>query len=74
MEKLFLRRSARKDSERIENLVNELNLKLVPPADGFDDEEETICKKILDKDGNIICAPYFADYFLMSKGTTISIR
>lgn len=27
-----------------------------------------------DKDGNIICAPYFADYFLMSKGTTISIR
>lgn len=27
-----------------------------------------------DKDGNIICAPYFADYFLMSKGTTILIR
>jgi hypothetical protein len=26
------------------------------------------------KDGNIICAPYFADYFLMTKGTTISIR
>ncbi|MBQ6247224.1 MAG: hypothetical protein IJK04_10185 [Kiritimatiellae bacterium] len=26
------------------------------------------------KDGNIICAPSFADYFLMTKGTTISIR
>ena len=60
MENLKLRRSARKDSERIENLVNELNFKLVPPADGFDDEEETICKKILDKDGNIIagCVAY----------------
>ncbi|MBQ6247758.1 MAG: hypothetical protein IJK04_12885 [Kiritimatiellae bacterium] len=28
----------------------------------------------VDMDGNIICAPYFADYFLMSKGTTILIR
>ena len=54
MEELRLRKSARKDSERIDNLVNEFNYKLVPPADGFCDEEERICKKILDKDGNII--------------------
>jgi GNAT superfamily N-acetyltransferase len=64
MENLKLRRSARKDSERIENLVDELNFKLVPPADGFDDEEETICKKILDKDGNIIagCVAYISPW------------
>ena len=54
MENLKLRRSARKDSERIENLVKEYNFKLVPPADGFCDEEEMICKKILDNDGNLI--------------------
>ncbi len=64
MENFKLRRSARKDSERIENLVDELNLKLVPPADGFDDEEEMICKKILDKDGNIIagCVAYISPW------------
>ena len=60
MEKLRLRRSARKDSERIEKLVYEHYFKLVPVADGFSDEEELICKKIVDKDGNIIagCVAY----------------
>ena len=54
MEKLRLRRSARKDSERIEKLVYEHYFQLVPAAEGFNDEEEMICKKILDKDGQII--------------------
>ena len=54
MEKLKLRRSARKDSARIEELVYEHYFKLVPVADGFKDEEEMICKKITDEDGNII--------------------
>ena len=47
MENLKIRRSARKDSERIENLVKKYNFKLVPPADGFRDEEEMICKRYL---------------------------
>ena len=54
MEKLSLRRSARKDSELIEKLVYEYYFNLAPVADGFEDEEEFICKKIVDKDGNII--------------------
>jgi hypothetical protein len=54
MEKLFLRRSARRDSERIDELVHEDYLELVPVLDGFSKEEETVCKKIVDKDGNII--------------------
>lgn len=54
MEKLSLRRSARKDSELIEKLVYEYYFSLAPVADGFEDEEEFICKKIVDKDGNII--------------------
>ena len=54
MEKLFLRRSARRDSERIEELVHEYYLELVPVLDGFSKEEETVCKKIVDKEGNII--------------------
>ena len=54
MEKLFLRRSARRDSERIEELVHEYYFGLVPVLDGFSEEEETVCKKIVDKDGNII--------------------
>ena len=60
MEKLRLRKSARKDSERIENLVYDQYFKLVPVADGFTDEEEMICKKITDKEGNIIagCVGY----------------
>ena len=45
MEKLFLRRSARRDSERIEELVHEYYLELVPALDGFSKEEETVCKK-----------------------------
>ena len=60
MEKLRLRRSARKDSMKIEELVLDYYLKLVPVAEGFNKEEETICKKILDKEGNIIagCTGY----------------
>ncbi|MBO4769734.1 MAG: GNAT family N-acetyltransferase [Clostridia bacterium] len=60
MEKLRLRRSARKDSERIEKLVYDQYFKLVPKAEGFKDEEEFICKKMVDGDGNIIagCVGY----------------
>jgi GNAT superfamily N-acetyltransferase len=60
MEKLRLRKSARRDSERIEKLVYEHYFKLVPAADGFKEEEELVCKKITDEDGNIIagCAAY----------------
>ena len=60
MEQLRLRRSARKDSERIEELIGEYYLELVPVLDGFSKEEETVCKKIVDKDGNIIagCTGY----------------
>ena len=60
MEKLRLRRSARKDSMKIEELVLDYYLKLVPVAEGFNKEEETVCKKIVDKEGNIIagCTGY----------------
>ena len=60
MEKLRLRRSARKDSMRIEELILDYYLKLVPVAEGFNKEEETVCKKIVDKEGNIIagCTGY----------------
>ena len=60
MEKLRLRKSARKDSMKIEELVLDYYLKLVPVAEGFNKEEETICKKIVDKEGNIIagCTGY----------------
>ena len=60
MEKLSLRRSARKDSMKIEELVLDYYLKLVPVAAGFNKEEETVCKKIVDKEGNIIagCTGY----------------
>ena len=60
MEKLRLRRSARKDSERIEELVYDYYYQLVPMLDGFSREEETVCKKIVDKEGNIIagCTGY----------------
>ena len=60
MDNLRLRKSARKDSELIEKLVYEYNFKLVPPADGFKDKEKQVCKKITDKDGNIIagCTGY----------------
>ena len=59
MEKLRLRRSSRKDSQRLENLVYQYYFSLVPKV--FDiDEEVTVCKKIIDKDGNIIagCTGY----------------
>ena len=60
LEKLRLRKSARKDSERIEQLVYDSYFHRVPVADGFKDEEELICKKITDEDGNLIagCAAY----------------
>ena len=60
MEQLRLRRSARKDSKRIEELIGEYYLELVPVLDGFSKEEEAVCKKIVDKDGNIIagCTGY----------------
>ena len=60
MEKLRLRRSAREDSMKIEELVLDYYLKLVPVAEGFNKEEETVCKKIVDKEGNIIagCTGY----------------
>ena len=60
MEKLRLRRSARKDSMRIEELVLDYYLKLIPIYEGFNKEEETVCKKIVDKEGNIIggCTGY----------------
>ena len=59
MEKLRLRKSARKDSLRIEKLVYEHYFNLVPKVFDIEDEE-TICKKIVDEDGNIIagCTGY----------------
>ena len=52
MNQLRLRKSARKDSQRIEKLVYDYYYSLVPKV--FDIEEETVCKKIVDKDGNLI--------------------
>ena len=66
MEKLRLRRSARKDSLRIEKLVYDYYFGLVPKV--FDiDEEETICKKVIDKEGNIIagCTGYIYPWAMM---------
>ena len=66
MEKLRLRRSARKDSMRIEELVYDYYFSLVPKV--FDDiEEETVCKKVVDKDGNIIagCTGYIYPWGMM---------
>lgn len=54
MEKLRLRRSARKDSERIEELVYDYYYQLVPVVDGFKKEEELVSKKIVDSNGKII--------------------
>ena len=59
MDKLKLRRSARKDSLRIEKLVYDYYYSLVPKV--FDiEEEETVCKKVVDIDGKIIagCTGY----------------
>jgi len=53
MGKLRLRKSARKDSERAETLTYQYYFSLVPKV--FDiDGEVTVCKKFLDKEGNII--------------------
>ena len=53
MEKLRLRKSARKDSLRIEELVYDYYFSLVPKVLDIDDEE-LVVKKIVDKDGHII--------------------
>lgn len=53
MEKLRLRKSARKDSQRIEKLVYDYYFSLVPRVLDIEDEE-TVCKKIVDKEGKII--------------------
>ena len=45
MEKLRLRRSARKDSMRIEELVYDYYYQLVPVVDGFSKEEEELVSK-----------------------------
>lgn len=60
MENLRLRRSARKDSERIDKLIDEYYFELVPVLEGFSKKEELVCKKIVDKQGNIIagCSGY----------------
>ena len=60
MENLRLRRSARKDSERIDELIDEYYFELVPVLEGFSKKEELVCKKIVDKEGNIIagCSGY----------------
>ena len=60
MESLRLRRSARKDSERIDELIDEYYFELVPVLEGFSKKEELVCKKIVDKEGNIIagCSGY----------------
>ena len=66
MEKLRLRKSARKDSQRIEKLVYDYYFSLVPKV--FDiEEEETVCKKVVDKDGNIIagCTGYIYPWGMM---------
>ena len=66
MEELRLRKSAKKDSLRIEKLVYDYYFGLVPKV--FDiDEEETICKKVIDKEGNIIagCTGYIYPWAMM---------
>ena len=66
MEKLRLRKSARKDSQRIEKLVYDYYFNLVPKVFDIEDEE-TVCKKIVDKDGHIIagCTGYIYPWGLM---------
>ena len=66
MEKLRLRKSARKDSIRAEQLTYQYYFSLVPKV--FDiDGEVTVCKKILDKEGNIIagCTGYIYSWGAM---------
>ena len=54
MEKFRLRKSARKDSLRIEKLVYDYYYQIVPVKDGFKKEEELVSKKILDSNNKII--------------------
>ena len=66
MKEFRLRKSAKKDSLRIEKLVYDYYYSLVPKV--FDiDEEETVCKKIVDKEGNIIagCTGYIYPWAAM---------
>ena len=63
MEKLRLRRSARKDSLRTEKLVYDYYYQLVPVVDGFSEEKELVSKKIVDKDGKIIAGKEDAALF-----------
>ena len=66
MEKLRLRKGARKDSERAEQLTYQYYFSLVPKV--FDiDGEVTVCKKIVDKEGNIIagCTGYIYSWGAM---------
>ena len=67
MEKLRLRRSARKDSLRIEKLVYEYYFNLVPKVFEDIEEDETVCKKIVDKEGHIIagCTGYIYPWGMM---------
>ena len=66
MEQLRLRRSARKDSQRIEKLVYDYYFSLVPKVLDIE-EDETVCKKVVDKDGNIIagCTGYIYPWAMM---------
>ena len=66
MKELRLRKSARKDSQRIEKLVYDYYFSLVPKVFDIEDEE-TVCKKIVDKDGHIIagCTGYIYPWGLM---------
>ena len=66
MEKLRLRKSARKDSQRIEKLVYDYYFSLVPKVLDIE-EEEIVCKKVVDKDGNIIagCTGYIYPWGMM---------
>ena len=54
MDGLRLRKSARKDSQRIDELVHKYYFQLVPVLNGFKENEELVSKKIVDKDGKII--------------------
>ena len=54
MEKLRLRRSARRDSQRIEELVYDYYYKLVPVLNGFSEDSELVSKKIVDANDKII--------------------
>ena len=66
MEKVRLRKSARKDSLRIEKLVYDYYYSLVPKV--FDiEEDEMVCKKVVDKEGHIIagCTGYIYPWSMM---------